>query len=109
MRWLLGSVKDWGELFKQAYRILKPGGYIESFEPNSALKSDDGTVRDTDAIAQWGKIFAEGGRKIGQVFTVYDDGLQRKGIEAAGFVDVQEHEFKVGFTAVRVPDLLPSR
>ncbi|KXX75055.1 Phosphoethanolamine N-methyltransferase 1 [Madurella mycetomatis] len=94
MRWLLGSVKDWDELFKQAYRILKPGGYIESFEPSSVLTSDDGTVRDTDAIAQWGKIFAEGGKKIDQVFTVYEDGLQRKGMETAGFVDIEEHEFK---------------
>jgi ubiquinone/menaquinone biosynthesis C-methylase UbiE len=96
MRWLLGSVKDWNELFREAYRIVKPGGYIESYEPDAFMISDDGTVKETDAIAQWGRIFAEGGKKLGQTFTVYTDELQRKGMEAAGFVDIQQHELKVG-------------
>ncbi|GAB1315339.1 hypothetical protein MFIFM68171_05549 [Madurella fahalii] len=86
--------QPWTFTDNSAFRILKPGGYVESFEPNSNLTSDDGTVRETDAIAQWGKIFAKGGKKIGQAFTVYADGLQRKGLEAAGFVNIAEHEIK---------------
>lgn len=38
---------------------------------------------------QWGKVFEEGGKQLGRVFTVYEDDLQRKGMEAAGFVDIE--------------------
>ncbi|KAF5025563.1 hypothetical protein F66182_2371 [Fusarium sp. NRRL 66182] len=43
MRWLIGSIADWTALFKEAYKSLKPGGYVESYEPSSCTESDDGT------------------------------------------------------------------
>lgn len=95
IRWLLGSIADWTELFKQAYRCLKPGGYVESFEPDSVMQSDDGTVKETSAMGQWGKFFEEGGKKLGRPFSVLSDRLQRKGMEEAGFVDIEELDFKV--------------
>ncbi len=94
MRWLIGSIVDWTELFKQAYKVLKPGGYVESYEPGARIESDDGTVKDTDAMGQWGMFFAEGGKKIGRPFEVLEEGLQRKGMEAAGFVDIEERDYK---------------
>lgn len=95
MRWLLGSIADWTELFKQAYRVLKPGGYVESFEPGSEILCDDGTVQETDAMAQWGKLFTGFGKKIGRPFTVLQDELQKKGMLDAGFVDINERNFIV--------------
>ena len=50
-RWLFGSIVDWTELFRQAYRACKPGGYVETFEPDAWLTSDDGTVKETDALS----------------------------------------------------------
>ena len=95
IRWLIGSVSDWSELFRQAYRCLKPGGYIESQEPDIVIRSDDDTVKELSAMDQWGKLYVEGGRKFDRPFTVFPDDLQRKGIEGAGFVDVEERTFKV--------------
>lgn len=95
MRWLVGSIKDWTALFKQAYKCLKPGGYIESFEPSSRLQSDDDSVSETSAMSQWGKFFVEGGRILGRPFTVFEDGLQKKAMQEAGFVDIEERDFKV--------------
>ena len=92
---MVGSIADWTALFKQAYRCLKPGGYLESFEPSPCVSSDDGTVQDSQASGQWGKLFVEGGRRIGQLFTVYEDELQKKAMEEAGFVDLHEETFKV--------------
>jgi hypothetical protein len=46
-------------------------------------------------VAQWGKIFKEGGRKIGVSFTVYEDGIQMSAMKAAGFVDLQVKDLKV--------------
>ncbi|KAK0628774.1 S-adenosyl-L-methionine-dependent methyltransferase [Bombardia bombarda] len=94
MRWMLGSIPDWDDLFRQAYRTLKPGGWLESLEPSPYMESDDGSILDTDAMGQWGKIFVEGGRTIGRPFTVVPDGLQRKAMETAGFVDIHEVNFK---------------
>ncbi|SPJ78244.1 uncharacterized protein FTOL_06633 [Fusarium torulosum] len=43
----------------------------------------------------WGKLFSEGAKKFGMSFTVYEEELQKKAMEAAGFVDIQTHDFKV--------------
>ncbi|KAK0702399.1 S-adenosyl-L-methionine-dependent methyltransferase [Lasiosphaeris hirsuta] len=93
-RWLVGAIQDWTALFKEAYKSLKPGGYLESYEPASRIESDDGTVTNSTALCQWGKIFIEGGRKLGRPFTVYEDGIQGKAMEEAGFADIEERNFK---------------
>lgn len=73
MRWLVGSIKDWGALFGQAFRCCKPGSWVESYEASSIITSDDGTVKDDSAMGQWGKFFIEGGKKLGATFTVVED------------------------------------
>lgn len=60
------------------------------------MESDDGTVLKTSAMGQWASFFVEGGKKLGQTFLVVDEGIQRKAMEAAGFVDIQERNIKVG-------------
>lgn len=44
---------------------------------------------------QWGKFFVEGGQKIGRSFTIVEDGVQRSAMEKAGFVNLEERDFKV--------------
>lgn len=100
MRYLVGSVVDWPALFKEAYNALKPGAWLESFEGSPHMISDDGSVGDKSAISQWGKFFEEGGRTLGRTFMVVDQGIQRKAMEEAGFVDIQEWEFKVSTSSV---------
>ncbi|RSL39382.1 hypothetical protein CEP53_014094 [Fusarium sp. AF-6] len=94
IRWLVGSIKDWGALFSEAFRCCKPGGWVESYETSSAITSDDDTVKDDSAMGQWGKFFVEGGKKLGATFTVVEDDTQKKEMEKAGFVDIHEFEFK---------------
>lgn len=93
-RYLLGSIIDWTALFRQAYRALAPGGYLESYEAAVTQESDDGSVAPGSAMDQWGKLFHEAGRKLGRSFRVYEDHLQRKAMEEAGFVDIQVWDFK---------------
>ncbi|RYP12974.1 hypothetical protein DL767_011000 [Monosporascus sp. MG133] len=94
IRWLVGAIPDWNELFKQAYKTLKPGGYLESKESSAVITSDDGTVPVGSALDQWGRVFWEAGKKFGRSFRVYEDELQRKAMEAAGFVDIKETVYK---------------
>ena len=95
MRYLTGSTKDWYTLFGEAFRCIRPGGYLETFEAAGYFSSDDGSVKEDSAMAQWGKFFAEGGKIIGRTFNMVDDGTQRDALERAGFVDIEEANFKV--------------
>ena len=98
MRWLLGGIADWTELFKQAYASLKPGGYVESFELGHGVECDDGTVAENSALGQWTRFFVESEKKTGRSFRVLAHGLQKKGMEEAGFVDIQEMDSKASAT-----------
>lgn len=62
------------------------------------MQSDDGTVLEDSAMGQWGKLFVSGSKILGRTFTMVDDGLQRSGIAAAGFVDIDEFNIKVRLT-----------
>ncbi|RMJ03642.1 hypothetical protein CDV36_014827 [Fusarium kuroshium] len=94
MRYLYGSISDWSALFKEAFRVCKPGGWVESYEASPRMESDDGSVTETCAINEWGKFFIEGGKKLNRTFEILDKDLQKKGMEEAGFVDVQTWDFK---------------
>lgn len=103
MRYLVGCVPDWTEQYRQAFRVLKTGGYLESFEASPNIESDDGTVAPGSPLNRWGDIFHEAGKKSGRTFTVIEEGLQRKCMEEVGFVDLQEWNFKVSRKAVETP------
>ncbi|KAF4460651.1 demethylmenaquinone methyltransferase [Fusarium albosuccineum] len=90
IRYLIGCIPDWTELFKQAYKALKPGGIIESFEVSPTIESDDDTVTPDSAMAKWGTIFIQASEKIGNVFTVIADDIQGPSMQKAGFTDIHE-------------------
>ncbi|KAM0208259.1 hypothetical protein ACHAPQ_009021 [Fusarium lateritium] len=95
MRFLVGSIVDWTALFKQAYKCLKPGGWIESHEAGPTIKSDDNSISPESAMGQWGKLFLEGGRRLQRPFSILEDDVQRQGIEEAGFTNIQAEEVKL--------------
>ncbi|KAK0611258.1 S-adenosyl-L-methionine-dependent methyltransferase [Immersiella caudata] len=89
MRYLFGAFSDWNAVYREAFRVVKPGGFIESFEASSQFESDDGTLADGSPMDQWGKVYQEAGKRFGRSFSVIDDNVQVPGLEAAGFVDVE--------------------
>ncbi|KAH7229996.1 hypothetical protein NW759_015401 [Fusarium solani] len=96
IRYLFGAVKDWGGLFKEAYRCCAPGGWVQSTEANVEFRSDDGTVDKEPSLHMFTKLFQEGGKALGRPFFV--DHLQETEFRKAGFVDVQviDHKLPVG-------------
>ena len=54
-------------------------------------------------MAQWGKFFLEGAKKLGRTFSMVPDGTQRDGLEKAGFVDIEEFNYKVRSGVVPPP------
>lgn len=49
VRCLLGAISDWPRLFAQAYKALKPGGWIEVVEFHFPSTSDDGSLNESTA------------------------------------------------------------
>jgi ubiquinone/menaquinone biosynthesis C-methylase UbiE len=97
IRWLIGSIPDWNALFAEAYRVLKPGGWLESLEPTDRIEGADGAIKPTDALGQWHQIFRAGGEIVGRPFDLYDKGTQKKAFEAAGFEQIQSKDVAVSF------------
>jgi len=82
-------------LFQEAYKACVPGGWVETVEVEVDYVSDDESVKPDSALAMWGKMCREAGPKMGRLFTILSEGLQKKGLEAAGFVEIREKNFKV--------------
>ncbi|RBR26405.1 uncharacterized protein FIESC28_00810 [Fusarium coffeatum] len=95
LRYMVGCIPDWNQLFEQAYKVLKPGGWVESFEASPTIESDDDTVKPDSAMGQWGPIFIKASKMIGNTFTVVADDLQRKGVEHAGFTEIKQWDSKL--------------
>jgi len=95
VRYLFGAVADWNHLFSQAFRANAPGGYLQSCEADIEFRSDDGTTDGVEVYKTWIKMFTEAGKKTGRSMTVVADGLQRKAMEAAGYVDIEVRDYKV--------------
>ncbi|KAJ4289937.1 hypothetical protein N0V88_006734 [Collariella sp. IMI 366227] len=98
MRYLFGSVGDWNELFRQAYRVCRPGAYVESFEMDALAFAEDGSIVENSPLDQWGKLFKEAGKMTGRSFMVITEDVQRKGLEAAGFTDLVQWDFNCPLT-----------
>jgi hypothetical protein len=108
-RSLYGCVADWATFYKEALEYvaisvhkfsktnfpshLKPGGWFEQVEISVVPKSDDGTVEPDSIFEQWGKISLQLGDEFGKSLRTVDE--SRAGIEAAGFINVVEHRWKL--------------
>ncbi|KAK5210157.1 hypothetical protein LTR41_003825 [Exophiala xenobiotica] len=94
MRLLLGAFTDveWAEVYRKCFDGIKPGGYIEQLELDVRVMSDDGSLDPDSLLAGWGQNFLDCAQRAGRGL---DTQLTMKAkIEAAGFVDVQEHLYK---------------
>ncbi|KAK0750830.1 S-adenosyl-L-methionine-dependent methyltransferase [Schizothecium vesticola] len=96
VRYMIGCFADWPALYREAYRVLKPGGWLEHMECSSGVFSDDGTVpAEGGPFAEWRAVFHEAGKKMNQSFELLDDDQYIKWMEEAGFKGVQSRNTKV--------------
>lgn len=100
MRWLTGTTKDWTAAYKEAYRCLKPGGWIEHIDASGTIYSEDNTINEENAMVQWGKIWQEAGRKSGNPVDLLERNLQEQGMKEAGFVNVTKKDYPVSCTSL---------
>ncbi|KAG0634483.1 S-adenosyl-L-methionine-dependent methyltransferase, partial [Tuber brumale] len=93
MRHLNGGIKDWGRLIKQAFKALKPGGWLDIAEYECELRSDDGSLSAQSSLCKYYELINAAADKIGQEFKIaasLDDFIL-----GAGFDKVRHEEMKV--------------
>jgi SAM-dependent methyltransferase len=89
IRYMTGCVKDWTVLYQEAYRVLKPGGWIEHMDCSVGLWCDDGSIPEGSVFDQWVDMFKKAGPIMGQSFFVIEDDAFVKKMEEAGFGDIK--------------------
>ncbi|KAK7408256.1 hypothetical protein QQX98_009568 [Neonectria punicea] len=97
MRALYGSISDWGELYKQAYTSLVPGGWFEDMEINIRMYSDVPEIRDDPEhiFKRWAKVFWEATDRMNKTLRIAMDGNMRKHMDEAGFINIVEKTYQV--------------
>ncbi|KAJ5100602.1 hypothetical protein N7456_006654 [Penicillium angulare] len=94
MRLLDGAFthEETDKLYKQIYRNLRPGAWVEQLGLTPHLKCDDNSVPDDAVILTWGDQTSAAAAKMGRPLDLYDRmaGLMKE----AGFVDIKVYNDK---------------
>ncbi|KAK4449859.1 S-adenosyl-L-methionine-dependent methyltransferase [Podospora aff. communis PSN243] len=90
IRYMLGSFKDWVAVYREAYRCLKPGGWIEHMDCAPSLYADDASMPKPNIFEDWFGVFQKAGEIMGQTFDVISNDQYIRWMEEAGFKDVKE-------------------
>ncbi|KAJ5946111.1 hypothetical protein N7454_002950 [Penicillium verhagenii] len=86
------SDSEWDVVYKQCYDNIKPGGWIEQLEGQPDIECGDGSLPADNIIRTWGPYTRECARKSGRELNAML--IMTDKIRKAGFVDIQEQEYK---------------
>jgi SAM-dependent methyltransferase len=97
LRFLIGSIEDWPKLYREVYRCLKPGGWLEHTDFTIRILWDESAnVPEDSGFVVWNKMFAEASVKTGRTFFVTDKGQNGEWMKQGGFPGpVNEREFQL--------------
>jgi len=93
VRLLLGCIEDWPRLYRECYRCLKPGGWLEQQEYDMAMMPNEGQLPADSIWHLWFKIFTDAGEKTGRTFLVTDHWVEW--LKQAGFDGVKEKSMRL--------------
>ncbi|KAJ5605182.1 hypothetical protein N7510_010336 [Penicillium lagena] len=85
--------EEWTKVYKQCYDNLAPGGWIEQWEGDPVVRSDDGTMPENCHTKAFGVAVLEAGKSWGHSLDTMNE--MRSNMEKAGFVDVHEKNYKM--------------
>jgi hypothetical protein len=99
---LIGRIKDWNHLTREAFVWLRPGGYFENVEVSPLLKSDEVSLQGTSPfLSELEKHFKDAGELLGCSFSVVEDDTVKVALQNAGFKNIKCEEIKVNSMRMR--------
>ncbi|KAK5231138.1 hypothetical protein LTR72_000318 [Exophiala xenobiotica] len=87
------SLRDWPHFYREAYKVLQPGGWVESQEFSYKRYSDDGSLPADSRVTYWEDLWTEGINKMGLKHC--DPELVMQQMRDTGFVNVTRLNFKM--------------
>jgi SAM-dependent methyltransferase len=90
---LLTAIRDWPRLISQAFRVMRPGGWIQLASTIPDVQSDDNTLPPNCAFKEVGDTFLEMGEKMGAPVTAPRRWSTQ--LERAGFINVEDVVLKI--------------
>jgi hypothetical protein len=89
---MMGAFTDWNLIYKEAYKHLKPGGWIEvkDFDDHKALLQ---FFPPGSQVKPWLAAIAEGSKKSGRPRGI--EHLKHERLTDLGFVDVNTEEYNI--------------
>jgi SAM-dependent methyltransferase len=64
-RMVMVGIRDWTRLVQQAFKALKPGGWIEMQDLNFPVQSPDNSASADSPLMRWSSLMIEGADKLG--------------------------------------------
>ncbi|KAH7115637.1 S-adenosyl-L-methionine-dependent methyltransferase [Dactylonectria macrodidyma] len=93
---LTGSIDNWSHFFGEAFKCLKPDGYLETHEQSFRLihqasgdPVDPTTQSLISALNRWNKVFSDLGKRLDRPFLAVDHRTQMDLMMKAGFTDLK--------------------
>ncbi|KAF8544005.1 putative TAM domain methyltransferase [Trichophaea hybrida] len=96
LRNLAQAITDWPKVISQAYRVTKPGGYVELAENGGMIYCDDGTMSHDNPAKLFYETLRDAMEKTGRPSHILGSTLSEY-LENSGFVDVQVTKVKMPF------------
>lgn len=93
IRHLMGAIQDWRQFIAEAFKFVKPGGYIEVAEYEMKLFSDDGTLSESSTVMRWYDLVDNATVVVGRDFRIAPH--MAPILADAGFVDVHHQIYKL--------------
>ncbi|KAK0640601.1 S-adenosyl-L-methionine-dependent methyltransferase [Cercophora newfieldiana] len=93
IRHMTGAIRNWTNLLSQAYKALKPGGWIELQDFYMEVTCDDGTMPDDDPVYDWLETVGKALAALG--VNLKSAAKNPENLRAAGFVNVEKNVSRV--------------
>ncbi|KAI2467281.1 S-adenosyl-L-methionine-dependent methyltransferase [Annulohypoxylon bovei var. microspora] len=92
-RQMAPSIRDWPAIISEAFKALKPGGWLELQDLKCVAGCDDGTMREDDALAGFADTLAEALCKL-EIDCIESVENYARWLTEAGFINVKEIKLK---------------
>ena len=93
VRYLAAAIADWPKLVRQSFAAIKPGGWAEFQDFDITYYSEDGSLKEEQAIQKWITILLDAARSFGRDPC---PGQQlEEWMKEAGFQDVQHEKYRL--------------